>query len=102
MAKYRDRLPQTSGDLFITDGGLETTLIFHQGITLPDFAAFVLMQDNEGVETLERYFREYGMLALRYGVGLILDSPTWRASRDWGRKAWFLGASSIQLESAFH
>jgi hypothetical protein len=31
MAKYRDRLPQVGGRLFLTDGGIETTLIFHEG-----------------------------------------------------------------------
>lgn len=89
MPKYRLRLPQVSGDLFITDGGLETTLIFHHGIDLPEFAAFVLLQDSAGVETLQGYFRDYATLAQRYKVGLILDSPTWRANRDWGEKLGF-------------
>ncbi|MBP1688338.1 MAG: homocysteine S-methyltransferase [Deltaproteobacteria bacterium] len=89
MPKYRHRLPQTSGELFVTDGGLETTLIFHHGITLPEFAAFVLMQDDTGVDTLQRYYREYGTLAQRYGVGFLFDSPTWRASRDWGQRLGF-------------
>ena len=37
--KYRGRLPQLDGGLFLTDGGLETTLIFHEGFELPMFAA---------------------------------------------------------------
>src|SRR3954470_11108422 len=89
MPKYRDRLPQVSGDLFITDGGLETTLIFHHAITLPEFAAFVLLRDDAGIETLQGYFREYAALAQRYKIGLVLDSPTWRANRDWGEKLGF-------------
>ena len=36
---YRDRLPQLEGGLFITDGGIETTLIYHRGLELPAFAA---------------------------------------------------------------
>jgi hypothetical protein len=37
-------LPQFSATTFITDGGMETTLIFHQGRDLPSFAAFTLLQ----------------------------------------------------------
>jgi hypothetical protein len=40
MAHYRNALPQSAGGLFLTDGGIETTLIFHEGLELPDFAAF--------------------------------------------------------------
>ena len=53
---YRDRLPQLEGGLFITDGGLETTLIYHQGLELPAFAAFDLLKDDEGTEELRRYY----------------------------------------------
>jgi S-methylmethionine-dependent homocysteine/selenocysteine methylase len=94
MAKYRGRLPQSSGNPFITDGGLETTLIFQHAIPLPEFAAFVLLQHDDGRRALEAYYRAYGALARQYGVGLILDSPTWRASRDWGER---LGVSAQDL-----
>ncbi len=59
MPRYRDRLPQLSGGLFLTDGGLETTLIFHDGFDLPLFAAFVLLRDEAGREALRKYFRSY-------------------------------------------
>ena len=45
---YRERLPQLDGGLFLTDGGIETTLIFHHGLELPLFAAFDLLKDDEG------------------------------------------------------
>jgi homocysteine S-methyltransferase len=32
MPKYRHDLPQRRGGIFLADGGLETTLIFHEGI----------------------------------------------------------------------
>jgi S-methylmethionine-dependent homocysteine/selenocysteine methylase len=86
MAKYRNQLPQLSGDVFLTDGGIETTLIFHEGLDLPDFAAFHLLKDKEGEESLRKYFRKYASLAKDYEVGFILESPTWRASLDWGTK----------------
>ena len=53
---YRQHLPQLDGGLFITDGGLETTLIFHRGLELPAFAAFPLLKDDEGTEQLRRYY----------------------------------------------
>lgn len=86
MAQYRSALPQLGGDLFLTDGGLETTLIFHDGLALPDFAAYDLLRRSEGEAALQNYFRAYAALAKRFGVGLILESATWRASRDWAER----------------
>ena len=99
MAKYRHDLPQLQGDLFLTDGGIETTLIFHDGLELPDFAAFDLLRQNNGVEALQRYFRTYAAIAKKHGVGFIFESPTWRASLDWGEK---LGYSKQALMNINH
>jgi len=94
MPHYRNALPQLGGKLFLTDGGIETTLIFHEGLELPDFAAFDLLKDEHGRAALHKYFRTYAELARRYGVGLILESATWRANADWGTK---LGYSAAEL-----
>jgi homocysteine S-methyltransferase len=80
---YRDRLPQLEGGLFITDGGIETTLIYHRGLELPAFAAFDLLKDEKGTDELRRYYVPYALLAREHGVGLVLESPTWRANPDW-------------------
>jgi len=97
VARYRQALPQLGGDLFLTDGGIETTLIFHEGVELPDFAAFDLLRTPEGEAALRKYFRTYAELARRLGTGLILESATWRASADWGRK---LGYDAAALADA--
>jgi S-methylmethionine-dependent homocysteine/selenocysteine methylase len=97
MAQYRSALPQLGGELFLTDGGIETTLIFHEGLDLPDFAAFHLLKDLTGVAALRKYFRSYAAIAKQFGVGLILESATWRASADWGTK---LGYSREALADA--
>ncbi|MBM3577545.1 MAG: homocysteine methyltransferase [Alphaproteobacteria bacterium] len=86
MAKYRADLPQLKPALFISDGGLETTLIFHEGVDLPHFASFVLLDSEEGRARLRDYYERYLAIARRHGLGLILDTPTWRANRDWGGK----------------
>jgi len=91
-------LPRLAGDrLFITDGGMETTLIFHRGIDLPDFAAFDLLKDEAGVAALRAYYEHYVAVAREHGVGAVLDTPTWRASADWGAR---LGYSPARLEAA--
>jgi S-methylmethionine-dependent homocysteine/selenocysteine methylase len=96
MGKYRNSLPQLAERLFLTDGGLETTLIFHDGLTLPYFAAFDLLKDQGGTEILRRYFTRYTRLASAHGVGVVLESPTWRANPDWAAKLGYDAAGLAQ------
>jgi S-methylmethionine-dependent homocysteine/selenocysteine methylase len=97
VSKYRRRLPQLRGGLFMTDGGLETTLIFHEGVDLPAFAAFDLLKNEEGVATLRRYFVRYAALACSHGTGVVLEAPTWRANPDWAER---LGYDAVALADA--
>ena len=97
MAKYRGALPQLSNDVFLTDGGIETVLIFRDGIDLPEFAAFTLLDDDDGAEALRRYFRRFTDVGRAAGTGFVGESATWRASRDWGHK---LGYDAAALERA--
>jgi S-methylmethionine-dependent homocysteine/selenocysteine methylase len=94
MPSYRQRLPQLDAPRFLTDGGIETTLIFDDGFELPDFAAFVLLDSDEGAAALTRYFESYASIAARDGVGIVLETATWRASSDWATK---LGYSTDRL-----
>jgi homocysteine S-methyltransferase len=87
MATYRRHLPQLDGDrIFLSDGGMETTLIYHGGHDLPAFAAFPLMRHDTGREALDAYYRPYVALARDNGLGFILETPTWRANADWGAR----------------
>src|SRR5688572_19043278 len=95
MHTHHPQLPHQSAIPFITDGGLETTLVFHEGVDLLCFAAFPLLNDADGRETLRRYYRSYAELAARFGTGFVLESPTWRANPDWAAK---LGYSPASLE----
>lgn len=85
-SKYRSTLPQLADEFFMTDGGIETTLMFLEGQELPYFAAFHLLKTPEGEQALRTYFRTYGELARRFNTGLILETATWRANSDWGAK----------------
>ena len=93
-AKYRHSLPQLNGRTLLTDGGLETTLIFHEGVEIPYFASFDLLRTREGRSRIKQYYERYLDIALTREVGFVLDTPTWRASRDWGDK---LGYSPTAL-----
>lgn len=97
MTQARKALPQLSGELFLTDGGIETTLIFLEGQELPDFAAFHLLKTRGGEAALRKYFRTYAGLADRFRTGLVLESATWRASADWGAR---LGYGAKELADA--
>lgn len=97
MSLFRQSLPQLSERLFLTDGGIETTLIFREGLELPDFAAFTLFREEAGVEALKKYFRSYVALANEHGLELVLETATWRASRDWATK---LGYDREELAEA--
>jgi homocysteine S-methyltransferase len=94
MPSYRESLPQLAGSPFLTDGGLETTLIFHDHLDLPCFAAFPLVDAPRGRETLKTYFRPYLEKAAAHGVGFVLSTPTWRANADWGAR---VGYSAQEL-----
>ncbi|EKV28051.1 homocysteine S-methyltransferase [Caenispirillum salinarum AK4] len=79
-------LPQLAGRPFVSDGGMETWLIFHESIELRDFAAFELLATRDGRATLERWYRRHAEIAAAHGAGFIYETPTWRANRDWGAR----------------
>jgi len=85
--------PLLDGRSYLTDGGLETDLIFNHGIDLPEFAAFPLVEDESGRETLAAYYAAYADLARKAGAGLVLESPTWRANPDWAAKVGYDAAA---------
>ena len=94
MPRYRHHLPQLDGALFITDGGLETTMLFHEGFDLPYLSALPLLRSEHARDAMRRYFAHFADIAAKAGAGLIVDGPTWRASPDWGAK---LGYTPAEL-----
>ena len=90
----RNTLPQLDR-LFLTDGGIETDLIFNRGIDLPFFASILLLRTPEGEAALDGYIRPYLELARRQGTGFELVSASWRASPDWAPQ---FGISEEELD----
>lgn len=99
MAKYRSNLPQLTGDPFLTDGGIETNLLFNEKLDLPYFAAFHLLNDPKAQVAFQRWFHAHCKIANSYKVGFILEALTWRASLDWASK---LGYSKDGLIEILH
>lgn len=95
--KYRNALPQVDGARLLTDGGIETTLIFQDRIDLPCFASFCALASRDGRLALRRYYERYARIARAQSTGFILESATWRASKDWGDR---LGLSADALADA--
>lgn len=86
MKENKHIQPLLNGEQFITDGGLETTLIFKQEINLPHFAAFDLYNREGGSEILKAYYEDYIQIAHKYNRAFILESATWRCNPNWGYK----------------
>ena len=97
MSRYRDNLPQLSGDLYLADAGIETDLIFNHGIEIREFAAHTLLPDPAGREAMADYFRGFLALANEYDAGYILDSQTWKAHMHWAAD---LGEDDAFLQKA--
>ena len=97
MARYRNALPQLSGDTYLMDAGVETDLMFNHGVEIREFAAHTLLPEASGRAALEDYFRKFLSLARDTGVGFILDSVTWKAHMHWADD---LGATEDELRAA--
>jgi homocysteine S-methyltransferase len=97
MPRYRHALPQLSNDLFLTDAGLETDLIFNHGIKIREFAAHTLLSSDSGRAAIARYFAAFLALARDADAGFILHSATWKAHRHWADA---LGATGAELKAA--
>ncbi|MHC5796657.1 hypothetical protein ACVXZ4_10905 [Lacisediminihabitans sp. FW035] len=87
----------SSPGMWMTDGGLETALIFGDGFDLKHFAAFPLLYEEAGRAALRRYFESFLTMSDDTGMAFVFGTPTWRANRDWGAK---LGYSRSDLVKA--
>ncbi len=84
MTQPTPRLPHQTDDIFLTDGGTETWLLYKRGFELPEFSAFHLLNDQRSAAALREYYLAFANIAVKLGTPFIFDSLTYRASRDWG------------------
>ncbi len=92
-----DTLPQLAGELFVTDAGCETDLIFNRGVPIREFAAHTLLETDSGTAALADYYRGFLTLARDAGTGMVLDAPTWKAHPHWAAD---LGSTVDELAKA--
>jgi homocysteine S-methyltransferase len=83
--------------LALTDGGIETSMLSREGLELPCFAAFPLLESAMGRAAMRRYFDPFLRLADEHGLPFVADTATWRASPDWGAR---LGYDAAALAEA--
>lgn len=98
-SKSRHLLNDIGDQIFLTDGGMETVMVFHEGIDLPQFASFTLLESEAGRAALTRYFNAFLDEAEEQRAGFILDTPTWRASAGWGK---VMGLTPEQIDTINH
>ncbi len=99
MPDATSKLPHQTDDIFLTDGGTETWLMYKRGFDLPEFSAFHLLNDAKATAAIREYYRAFADIAVDLGTSFIFDSLTCRASRDWGR---LLGYSDEALAEMNH
>ena len=99
MTRITPRLPHQTDDIFLTDGGTETWLMYKRGFKLQEFSAFHLLNDERSAAELREYYTAFANIAVKLGTSFIFDSLTYRASRDWGA---LLGYSTEGLAEKNH
>ncbi len=80
---------------FLCYTGMETDLIFNQGVDLPGFASFPLLESDRGRELLTQYYQRLIRIGQAHGIGVFLDTPTWVANEN---RASALGYTAKQLD----
>jgi homocysteine S-methyltransferase len=80
------RMPTVEDPLFLTEAGIETTLMYKNGWELQHFCLFERMREDRFMADLEAYHRRLIEVALERGVGHLLDGVHYRASPDWSAK----------------
>ena len=84
MARYANKLPQLDGGRFLTYVGMETDLLFTEGVDLPGFATYPFLETEKGRALLKQYIQNLIEVARKFDLGVILESHTWVANRDRG------------------
>ena len=87
--------PVGSGEIFLTEGGTETEIMYRHGFELPEFSMLPLLDDPKALVALREVFVRQLDVAAEFGLSFLLTGLDYRASPDWGRK---LGYSAARLE----
>jgi homocysteine S-methyltransferase len=94
MSRFADRLERSP--VLLTDGGIETRLIYEFHLPLPDFAAFLALFSAEGRHALAAIYRGYMQIAVDHGLPMQVGTPTWRAHPEGLARQGFAASSELE------
>ena len=86
--------PMCSGEVFLTEGGSETEIMYRNGFELPEFAMFPLLDNPKAVSAMREIFSRQLDVAAEFGLSFMLSGLDYRASPDWGGKTRVLASCS--------
>lgn len=89
------------GSPILTDGGIETRVVFETDVTLPPHVGVAaLVEDPVGGPVLRRIYESYVAAARPSGVPVIIGTPTFRASPNFARRAGLDAAEAVRRLNA--
>ena len=88
---------QREGQFFLTDGGIETEIMYKWGFELPHFAMYPLLDNPDAMAAMRGMYRRYLDVAARHRLSALMGGLDYRASSDWGA---LLGYSREALAEA--
>jgi len=88
---------QRDGTLYLTEGGIETEIMYKWGFALPHFATFPLLDKPEAMAAVRAMYRRFLDVAAKHHMSALMGGLDYRASPDWGA---LLGYSPDSLAEA--
>ncbi|KRA32789.1 MULTISPECIES: homocysteine S-methyltransferase family protein [unclassified Nocardioides] len=88
---------QVPGRRYLTEGGIETEIMYRWGHELPEFAMYPLLDNPAAMADLRTMYRGYLDAAARHGMSALMGGLDYRASPDWGT---LIGYSADGLREA--
>ena len=78
--------PRLDSKFYLTEGGIETEVLYKRGFELPEFAMFPLLDNADANEYIHGMYCRCFDVAEAYGTGLVITGHDYRASPDWAKK----------------
>ncbi len=89
--------PIGTNEVFLTEGGIETEIMYRHGFELPEFSMLPLLDNPKAVAAIRSVLSQHLDVAAEFGLSFMLTGLDYRASPDWGAK---LGYSPAGLADA--
>ena len=95
VSSFRDAVGAGSG--MLTDGGIETRIMFETDVPLPEHVQVAaLVTDPAGGPVLRGIYESYVAAASPFGLPVIIGTPTFRASPNYVSRAGLGGDEAVR------